>query len=165
MLWSALGENRFQATGISTVSGERTVIPDHDWHDLMAIQERGRDVLRIGTTRGTATTRGYDEVAFMRQNIMAIWQPHRPLSVVAPPSELEPYRTGGPGRPTAMHLVLAEHHARWQRGVAVKSVRQESRHLSQWLQVQHPSAPRLTPKAIENRIRGEHRARLGETRN
>jgi len=76
-LWQALGENSFQATGISTDTSERTVIPDYAWRDLHDIEERGRDVLRIRGANGLWTDRGYNDVALRRQNIMAIWQPHR----------------------------------------------------------------------------------------
>jgi hypothetical protein len=76
-LWEALGENSFQATGVSTETGERTVIPDYAWRDLHDTEERGRDVLRVGEASGVWTDRGYNDVALRRQNIMAIWQPHR----------------------------------------------------------------------------------------
>lgn len=76
-LWEALGENSFQATGVSTETGERAVIPDYAWRDLQDIEERGRDVLRVREASGVWTGRGYDDVALRRQNIMAIWQPHR----------------------------------------------------------------------------------------
>src|SRR5262245_22120899 len=71
-LSATLGDNAFQATGISTDTGERVVIPDYAWRDLIDVEERGKDVLRVRLGR-----RGYDEIALRRQNIMAIWQPHR----------------------------------------------------------------------------------------
>ena len=76
-LWEALGENSFQATGVSTETVERTAIPDYIWRDLYDIEERGRDVLRVREAGGVWTHRGYNDVALRRQNIMAIWQPHR----------------------------------------------------------------------------------------
>jgi hypothetical protein len=76
-LWGALGENSFQATGVSTETGERAVIPDYAWRDLHDIEERGRDVLRLREASGVWTDRGYNDVALRQQNIMAIWQPHR----------------------------------------------------------------------------------------
>ena len=75
------------------------------------------------------------------------------------------YQSGVPGRPSSMHFVEAEHRERWERGEAEQSVREESRKLSQWLRDKHSSAPPLTPKAIENRIRGEHRRRRAKARN
>jgi hypothetical protein len=76
-LWNALGDNAFQATGISTDAGEREVIPNYAWRDLQDIEERGRDALRIREASGVWSNRGYNDVALRRQNIMAIWQPHR----------------------------------------------------------------------------------------
>jgi hypothetical protein len=76
-LWSALGKNAFHATGISTDTGERVAIPDCAWRDLLDIEERGRDVLRVREASGVWSNRGYNDVALRRQNIMAIWQPHR----------------------------------------------------------------------------------------
>jgi hypothetical protein len=76
-LWEALSEHTLQATGISTDSGERVAIPDYAWRDLRDIEERGRDALRMREVSGVWSNRGYNDVALRRQNIMAIWQPHR----------------------------------------------------------------------------------------
>jgi hypothetical protein len=76
-LWKALDENSFQATGVSTETGERTAIPDYAWRDLHDIEERGRDVLRVREATGVWTDCGYNDVALRRQNIMAIWRPRR----------------------------------------------------------------------------------------
>ena len=309
-LWDALSENAFQATGISTDTGERTVIPDCVWPDLMDIEEHGRDALRVREPWGAPSRRGYNDIALKRQNIMAIWHPHRleecghklpaliepegpgymplyfaaqwiatcggtveidpddlsvwqdafaqllariasedvaitgvrdgereklnghmfagisvdypfsdtpfsllvsdelylsscvyideehwrkgwndslqtprgckwsklmvlksdvahhwPHSLVQSPTGTGLYRSGGPGKPSAMHLVRAEHRARWERREAAESVREGSRSLSRWLHDVHPTAPPLTPKAIENRIRDEHRSQLTRARN
>jgi hypothetical protein len=309
-LWEALGENSFQATGVSTDTGERTIIPDYAWRDLNDIEERGRDVLRLRESSGVWTHRGYHDVALRRQNIMAIWQPHRldergfrlpplvkpegsgymPLYLaaqwiatrggtveidprdiviwkdafamllarmaseevavvgirnganekidgrlfagiqvdypftdtsfsllvseelflyscpyldddhwrngfddrleskngvkwsrlmvlksdiarwwpfdIASPTEVATLvgRTGAPGRPTSMHLVEVEHRARWQRGEAETSIGAEAAALSDWLQRAHPHAPRLKPKTIANRLRGEHRRLTADAR-
>src|SRR5262249_32329626 len=76
-LWAALGDNEFQAAGISTDTGERVVIPDFAWRDLTDFEERGSDVLRLRETYGGVARRGYNEIALRRQNIMATWQPDR----------------------------------------------------------------------------------------
>jgi hypothetical protein len=62
-LWEALSENSFQATGVTTDTGERTIIPDYAWRDLHDIEERGRDALRVREASGVWTGRGYDDVA------------------------------------------------------------------------------------------------------
>lgn len=75
-LWKALGENVLQATGINTESRQRVEIAAYEWRDLEDFEENGRDVVRARDGR-TMSARGYDDLAFRRQNIMAIWQPNR----------------------------------------------------------------------------------------
>jgi hypothetical protein len=76
-----------------------------------------------------------------------------------------PGRTGAPGRPTSMHLIEAEHAARWDRGEAASSVAAESRALQAWFKLAHPHSPPPTSDTIENKIRAEHRKRKTEARN
>ena len=76
-LWEALSEHALEATGVSTDTGERTSIPAWGWRNLRDLEERGRDALRVRDASGVWTDRGYNDVALRRQNIMAIWQPHR----------------------------------------------------------------------------------------
>ena len=73
-LWKELGENRIQATGINTETRKREVIPDHEWRDLVHVNEQGRDVVRYREGHGVSG-RGYDELAFRSQTIADIWQP------------------------------------------------------------------------------------------
>lgn len=66
-------------------------------------------------------------------------------------------RTGAPGRPSAMHLVVAEHERRIKSSEARISLSEEARHLANWLRLAYPFVPPATPKTIENRIRDRHR--------
>jgi hypothetical protein len=75
-----------------------------------------------------------------------------------------PERTGAPGRPTSMHLVTQEYHARWERGDILDSIGKEAEALSRWLTNTYPTAPKLTAKTIANNLRSEHRRRLAERR-
>ena len=162
-LWNALGENAFQATGISTDTGKRVVIPDYAWPDLKNIEERGRDVLRVREASGMWSNRGYNDVTLRRQDIMAICQPRRLEAIT---NDLPTIRhTGPPGRPSSMHLVEAEYRARWDRGEAETSIGAEAKKLAEWFQKKHPDAPKLTPKTIANRLRDEHRNRMAQPRN
>jgi hypothetical protein len=68
------------------------------------------------------------------------------------------FRTGAPGRPTPIHLIVAEHRRRLDSGEAEITTTAEAKHLADWLKLAHPNAPPLTPKTIQNRIRAEHRA-------
>jgi len=78
------------------------------------------------------------------------------------PVSAEPYRTGAPGLPTSMQLVAIEHTERWLRGEALTSIVAESDALAQWLIDTHPSAPRLSAKAIRNNLSAEHRRRISD---
>jgi hypothetical protein len=66
-------------------------------------------------------------------------------------------RSGAPGRPTSRHLVEAEFRRRAERGQVKHRLGLEAETLSQWLREQHPKAPKLTKKTIENFLRSEYR--------
>jgi hypothetical protein len=94
-LWAALGESEVQAAGIGTDTNVRMPIPDYAWRDLATIEERGRDVLRFREPRGGLSSRGYDDVVFRRQNILAIWQPsHREVFEGDVSPQITPEGTG-----------------------------------------------------------------------
>lgn len=61
-------------------------------------------------------------------------------------------RSGGPGRPTSMHLVEHEFQRRMRLGLAADTNTKESEFLASWLKNTHEGEPRLTPKAIRNRL-------------
>jgi hypothetical protein len=72
-------------------------------------------------------------------------------------ADIDPYHTGAPGKPTAMHQVVIEHQWRLDCGEALRSVAKEAEWLKEWLGREHPVAPPTTAKTIENRIRENHR--------
>jgi hypothetical protein len=65
-----------------------------------------------------------------------------------------PQQTGAPGRPTSMHHVQREFTRTAEAGELEATLRAESRILAGWLVRAHPNAVPLTPKAIENKLRG-----------
>jgi hypothetical protein len=69
-----------------------------------------------------------------------------------------PGRTGAPGRPTSMHIVLEELERRGLAGEIEAGVRAEAAALAKWFSAAYPGAPPLTAKTIENRIRSRFRA-------
>jgi len=79
-----------------------------------------------------------------------------------PALAVTPLVTGAPGRPTSMHLVELQYRDRWQRGEAETGIDAEAEALAEWLRTEHPDAPQLTPKTIANRLRHEHRRRVGD---
>jgi hypothetical protein len=71
--------------------------------------------------------------------------------------EVNPFRSGAPGKPSAIRLVEAEHKRRLDRGEALAKVSKEATYLKAWLDSSYPDAPRTTAKTVENRIRAAHR--------
>lgn len=66
-------------------------------------------------------------------------------------------RTGGPGRPTSMHIVAAEFDRRLAAGSVGEHLSVEAAHLAAWLKTTHPDELPLTAKTITNRLRGQFR--------
>jgi hypothetical protein len=73
--------------------------------------------------------------------------------------EINPFRTGAPGKPSAIQLVLAEHRRRIDTGEVFDRVGEEAEHLKHWVDKEYPDAPPITAKTIENRINKVHRNR------
>jgi hypothetical protein len=73
--------------------------------------------------------------------------------------EINPFRSGAPGKPSSIRLVEAEHQRRLASGESLESVGDEAAHLKDWLNHHYPDAPKTTKKTIENRIRAAHRGR------
>ena len=68
------------------------------------------------------------------------------------------WKTGAPGRPSAMNMVREEYRQRELRGEARKILSVEAEWLADWIKRKDPRAPSCTAKTIENAIRNEHRA-------
>jgi hypothetical protein len=61
-------------------------------------------------------------------------------------------RSGAPGRPTSMHIVLIEHRRRVENGSHDESRTAEAKSLEGWLKQAHPDMPPLTYKTILNKL-------------
>jgi hypothetical protein len=72
--------------------------------------------------------------------------------------------TGAPGRPTSIHLVVAEFERRAKAGNIERNLPTQSEVLARWLKANHPRHPPLKPKTIENKLRHDYR-RLTATSN
>jgi hypothetical protein len=68
-----------------------------------------------------------------------------------------PLRTGAPGRPSSMHLILAELERRADLGNLEASLASQAKELEGWLQQTHPKHPQARQTAIENAIRAKFR--------
>jgi hypothetical protein len=66
------------------------------------------------------------------------------------------YRTGVAGRPTSKQLALQEMRRRADDGNLCSTLGEQSREMCLWLKEQHPEAPQLTAKALENGLRHEY---------
>ncbi|MCB1498536.1 MAG: hypothetical protein KDK07_01905 [Bauldia sp.] len=76
-----------------------------------------------------------------------------------------PPRTGAPGRPTSMSVIIEEFDARVTRGEAIRSVGGEAKVLHAWFVKTHPSWSPPTLKTIANRLREQRREYFPPTRN
>jgi hypothetical protein len=75
-LWRVLEAGALDGVGKKDHLDAPVPIPDHQWHNLAAIEEGGRDVVRHRERHGYSW-RGYVDVSFRRQDVMAIWPPSR----------------------------------------------------------------------------------------
>lgn len=92
-LWKALQANLLQATGIPNDGEQRKPIPDYEWRDLQAIEERGRDVVRYDRLSAT----GYNEISLRRHSIMTLWPERRRSDPETEPRLPPTIRPDGPG--------------------------------------------------------------------
>ena len=75
--------------------------------------------------------------------------------------DVQPVRgTGGPGRPSSMHLVQAEAKRRLEHEESEKTVKAESVYLNTWFKKNHPGLQAPTAKTIENKTRDQYRATI-----
>jgi hypothetical protein len=77
------------------------------------------------------------------------------------PAAAPAYRTGVAGRPTSKDLARQEMQRRAKEGNLCSSVRREAKELCLWLTREHPEAPQLTPKALENSLRDDYHSLKG----
>lgn len=71
---------------------------------------------------------------------------------VKPLDPVDPYKTGGKGRPTAMHLIEAELRRRASTGQMLGLWSKESEALAKWLGTARPDAPKTTANAIRDKL-------------
>ena len=125
---------------LNQMFGERPYIKC--WRGWDDERERSIDELWIGDRKL------YSHLQVRKEHVFKFW-----------PFELDRarYRSGGPGRPTSMHLVEQEFRSRRDRNIVAPSIKAESEALAQWLKERYPDAPPLRPKTIKNRLASEYR--------
>jgi hypothetical protein len=156
-LWAALAEGKLDATGFAT--GERQKLDAYLWQDLEPqLESSGSDIevfeARDPKRASQKPAIRWQAVTVNRDDVLQVW----PTPTVESTSTLDLYRTGGPGKPSAIHLVVAEFGRRQSDGLTQPILKNEAAALREWLTKNHPSSPNTTAKTIANRIRNEHRA-------
>jgi hypothetical protein len=63
-----------------------------------------------------------------------------------------PQRSGAPGKPSSMHLILDEHERRRVAGKTAQSREAEGEALAAWLRATHPTAPPAKAKTIRDKL-------------
>lgn len=91
-----------------------------------------------------------------KSDVATIWPFAKDTTADGP--DLSQYRSGAPGRPSAMHHVQAEFERRCADGQVDGSLMVEAEALAAWLKSAHPNGPPLTSKTVSNSIRSAFRA-------
>ena len=89
---------------------------------------------------------------------MTRWLAHMRESFGITPEKAVP-KSGAPGRPSSMHIVLDEFERRHACNQCEASREAEAKALAEWLKKTHPNAPQPTPKTIQNRLPAEFQPR------
>lgn len=80
----------------------------------------------------------------------------------APLEPIDPYKSGGKGRPTAMRLIEMELRRRAATGQMLGSWTQEADALAKWLIENRADAPKTSPKAIRDSLAETYRTLKGD---
>jgi hypothetical protein len=128
-----------------------------DWDDLKISRDRqhviGNARYRLNRRHGPAGG-GYGlleaEPSIARKDIDRCYP--RPTNQGGEAPESEVTSTGAPGRPTSMHLVLAEFARRHKAGQTEPSRTGEGEALAAWLKKKHSKCPQPTAKTISNNL-------------
>ena len=76
---------------------------------------------------------------------------------IASASEVDPFKTGAPGRPTMSHVIKAQFEIRCKEAIVEPTLHSEATALLAWAKEHHPRTPLPTHKTIENQIRSAYR--------
>jgi hypothetical protein len=152
----ALSSGRLAAGGYR--DGGFVEIPAGDWTALKVVGFCGADdapwirngIHEVMTPDGERLA--YDAVCVWREQVLAEFRP------LGQEGGRERYRTGGPGRPSAMQFVEAEADRRRQSGEASPTLEREAICLHEWCKREHPRIAAPTAKTIQGRIRVAHNA-------
>jgi hypothetical protein len=160
----ALSSGRLNASGYR--DGGFVEIPAVEWTVLQVVgfhddgschTDDGRSFLTYQSGIHEVMTpdgerKAYADVSIWRDEVLKAFPP------AGQEDGKERYRSGGPGRPTAMQFVEAEARRRRQSGEASSTLAREAASLHEWCRGAHREDVTPTAKTIEGRIRVEHNA-------
>jgi hypothetical protein len=167
LLLSALASRKVAVVG--TRDGEREHVPEVQFADCRVdypFSDASMDLILSNDLYLQSTPYydeehwrdGYDDALMDRQH-------HRWSRLIVARADIRrewPFgvdadRTGAPGRPTSMHLILDEMERRAASGQLEAKVRDQAKVLADWFASTHPLQSRPTPKTVENQIRTRFR--------
>jgi hypothetical protein len=103
---------------------------------------------------------GYDDalVVGRQERWTRLMVPKEAVGKIWPFGLAVPRRTGAPGRPTSMHLVIEEFKRRAAAAPLSGTLAENAEALSNWVRQAHPTVPPPSPKTIKNKIRHDFNA-------
>ena len=154
-----LRSGELAATGIWNGGRAREIVPadwwsGEDWLEL-GFRRAGQPRCRLDLS-GSAHSLG-SSVHHLRIMEAVATEPPQP-----PPAT---DRTGAPGAPSSMHIIIEELHRRAGGDEMIRaSIKAESEALASWFKDRHPTLRLPTAKTIRNQIGGLHRS-LSQSQN
>jgi hypothetical protein len=165
-LLAALAIGEVAASGISPESSLRRPIPAIEWLELERWVQNGVDFygVRSAATR-LDTADDFPKGRFLLSMVSPIVKyldvrvDSAGITDLWPGAMLKAApRTGAPGRPSSMHLIVLEFDRRIAAHQIEPSLKEQAAVLCDWLAANHPESPPAGPKTIENKIRKSYNA-------
>lgn len=129
--------------------GSWRLIPQSAW-DTLELKD-----VRVGTAGGPGVN--LFDIRIGKPVVPDSSPPAPPTPTPTPTPTLA--KTGAPGRPSSMYLILPEFKLRADAGRLEPQLQHEAAALRHWFQAEHPDLPAPTEKTIRDRIREDYRRR------
>lgn len=143
---------KIDVTGVPADGGERQLVPPEAFRYADLIVEDGGALYREPKLGGQML---FHNLRFSRDKVQKLGREDSNSSVEAGVSD----RSGAPGRPSSMHLIVAEFERRIAAGETCQRVSHEAAELFHWFETQadYKRMARATASTIENQIRARFR--------
>lgn len=151
-LKAACVAGKIRVTGVPAGGGERQVVPFEAFQNAELIVEDGGALYREPKLGGQMLFR---DLRFPRDEVQNLEREDSDSAVPASVSD----HSGAPGRPSSMHIILAEFERRISAGETCQRVSHEAAELFRWFEAQadYRKMARATANTIENQIRARFR--------